>query len=196
MANVLVEKTNLQDIANAIRNKNASSDKYTPSQMAQAINNIPQSGQIIPSSYYILGNFLQLQDAYGGWIESYTIGSPLVISGYGRTDWRLRRTEIQKQKKYLVCTYTSGGGSHPVIVTDYDDKVIDVIGYNNGRFAGYHLEVVDTENYDDTNGLLLYLGCGNLNDMTYNFNRMPETFIGYGEGFVYCREIKQIGNLQ
>lgn len=41
---VIVEDTNLTNIANAIRNKNGSSDTYTPSQMSTAINNIPSGG--------------------------------------------------------------------------------------------------------------------------------------------------------
>lgn len=40
MANVLVEETSLQGIANAIREKNGSDDTYKPSQMPQAISEI------------------------------------------------------------------------------------------------------------------------------------------------------------
>lgn len=45
---VVVEDTNLTNIANAIRNKNGSSDTYTPSQMSTAINNIPSGGALVP----------------------------------------------------------------------------------------------------------------------------------------------------
>lgn len=41
MSNVLVNETSLQNIASAIRTKNGSSDTYTPSEMAAAIENIP-----------------------------------------------------------------------------------------------------------------------------------------------------------
>ena len=40
MSNVLVEESSLQNIADAIRGKNKSIDKYKPSEMANAINNI------------------------------------------------------------------------------------------------------------------------------------------------------------
>lgn len=43
MAKGLVSDTNLTAIANAIRTKNGSSDRYTPSTMAQAISDIPTS---------------------------------------------------------------------------------------------------------------------------------------------------------
>lgn len=44
MSNVLVNETSLQNIANAIRTKNGSSDTYTPSEMSTAIENIPSGG--------------------------------------------------------------------------------------------------------------------------------------------------------
>lgn len=49
--NKLYEENDIQNIANAIRSKNGLSDKYTVSQMASAISNIPQggSGGITPS---------------------------------------------------------------------------------------------------------------------------------------------------
>jgi hypothetical protein len=40
MAQVIIDDTNLTNIANAIRNKNGTNDKYKPSQMARAINAI------------------------------------------------------------------------------------------------------------------------------------------------------------
>lgn len=46
MARVLINESNLQNIANAIRGKNGSSDTYTPSQMASAISAIPTGGSV------------------------------------------------------------------------------------------------------------------------------------------------------
>jgi len=40
MADVLVERTSLEDIATAIRTKTDSEDTYTPSEMSKAINNM------------------------------------------------------------------------------------------------------------------------------------------------------------
>lgn len=48
MANVLVQDTSLQNIADAIRSKNGTQNTYKPSQMADAITNIP-SGGITPT---------------------------------------------------------------------------------------------------------------------------------------------------
>lgn len=44
MANVLVESNSLQDIADAIRTKNGTQNTYKPSQMADAIENLPSGG--------------------------------------------------------------------------------------------------------------------------------------------------------
>lgn len=44
MAKVLVTESYLADIGNAIRNKNGSTESYTPGQMAEAIINIPTGG--------------------------------------------------------------------------------------------------------------------------------------------------------
>lgn len=46
MARVLINESNLQNIANAIRGKNGLSDTYTPSQMASAISAIPTGGSV------------------------------------------------------------------------------------------------------------------------------------------------------
>jgi hypothetical protein len=45
MANVIINDTNLTNIAKAIRNKNGKSTKYKPSQMAAAINAIETGGR-------------------------------------------------------------------------------------------------------------------------------------------------------
>ena len=50
MANKLYEETHIQNIANAIRQKNGSSDSYTVSQMADVIKSIPsENGGITPT---------------------------------------------------------------------------------------------------------------------------------------------------
>lgn len=46
MTRVLINESNLQNIANAIRGKNGLSDTYTPSQMASAISAIPTGSSI------------------------------------------------------------------------------------------------------------------------------------------------------
>lgn len=55
MANVLVEESYLQDIANAIRTKNGSNDTYTPAEMATAIEDITTGG----GSWFDVKKFLQ-----------------------------------------------------------------------------------------------------------------------------------------
>ena len=45
MANKLYEESNIKDIADAIREKNGSTDTYTVAQMGSAIRNIPSGGE-------------------------------------------------------------------------------------------------------------------------------------------------------
>lgn len=47
MARVIINESNLEDIADAIRGKNGSSDTYLPSQMATAISNISSGLDIV-----------------------------------------------------------------------------------------------------------------------------------------------------
>lgn len=58
MANKLYDETSIQNIANAIRLKNGSSDSYTVGQMAQAIQDIPSGGNVILTQFdnYVLNN--------------------------------------------------------------------------------------------------------------------------------------------
>lgn len=49
MANVFIEETSLQDIADAIREKTGTQDTYTPAEMAEAIEAISGGGGITPT---------------------------------------------------------------------------------------------------------------------------------------------------
>lgn len=69
MSNVLVEESNLQNIANAIRTKNGSSDTYLPSQMSSAILDIPSGGGGITPQPMKDVNFI---DYDGTIVKSYT----------------------------------------------------------------------------------------------------------------------------
>ena len=67
MAKVLINESNLQNIADAIRGKNGTQNTYTPSQMASAIDAIPSGGGSSASKKQI--NFI---DYDGTIVESYT----------------------------------------------------------------------------------------------------------------------------
>lgn len=67
MPNVLVNDESLSAIGSAIRNKNGSTDTYKPSEMAQAIDNIPQSGFVEAPD-----NDVIFIDIYGNRLYSYT----------------------------------------------------------------------------------------------------------------------------
>ena len=187
MANVLVEESSLQSIANAIRSKNGLSDTYTPSQMSTAILNIPSGGVVPQETYYRIGNLVELTDYSGGWVSSYTIGSTLSISSSSRTDWRIRKAQIEN-KQYLLSTWLTDSGSYPFIVVDSNNKVIAV---PQARWTGGRYCFLDASGYDDTNGLYICVGCGDLDNLTYHFNQIPTGY--FANGYVFCAELLTYG---
>lgn len=64
MAMKLYSETAIQDIADAIRSKNGSSDTYTVAEMAQAIEDIPSGGSAI--------SIVDTLDSQGGTIRTIT----------------------------------------------------------------------------------------------------------------------------
>ena len=74
MGNVVVNDASLQDVANAIREKNGLETKYKPAEMGQAIRDIPSGGgDLPPEALVITGNCIQ-RLAFNGWnwfIENY-----------------------------------------------------------------------------------------------------------------------------
>lgn len=57
MAKVLVEETNLENIADSIRAKNGTQETYLPSEMSTAIDNIPSGGKVaLPSGIRFYGS--------------------------------------------------------------------------------------------------------------------------------------------
>lgn len=67
MAKVLVNDSNLTNIANAIRGKNGETTTYKPSEMAAAISAISGGGSDIPESAFVVSGNCQYRFANGGW---------------------------------------------------------------------------------------------------------------------------------
>lgn len=79
MRKVLINETNLQEIANAIREKNGSSDTYTPAQMSTAIRNIP-IGTSSDFDYIIFSTDTTYFDNF------YQVGKPNYLFGVTNND--------------------------------------------------------------------------------------------------------------
>lgn len=74
MANVVVNDASLQDVANAIREKNGLDTKYKPAEMGQAIRDIPSGGGDLPPEALVLTGNCSYRFANNGWnwfIENY-----------------------------------------------------------------------------------------------------------------------------
>jgi hypothetical protein len=70
MANVIINDTNLTNIADAIRGKNGTTDTYLPSEMAAAITNLPSGGGGV-EPLVLTGN---CSYRCSGWFADYYIG--------------------------------------------------------------------------------------------------------------------------
>ena len=77
MANVLVEESYLQGIANAIRSKNGTLNTYTPAQMEQAISNIPTGGGGMPSTPLDWLLYLHRNNSFG---DFNFVGVPITVT--------------------------------------------------------------------------------------------------------------------
>ena len=100
MANVLVDETSLQNIADSIRAKNGSSDTYTPAQMSTAIDNIPSGGGSSGATIktYFLSNPITLNAAS----TYYTIISSSINNLGNDFTWNTFKEEMGKTKLVIA----------------------------------------------------------------------------------------------
>ena len=96
MAIVLTDNTNYQNIANAIRNKNGSSDTYSPSQMATAINNIPSGGRgPTPAELALTGECdYRFYDGKWDWFLT-KYGSQITTNNVSNCNYMFWNTQLQ-----------------------------------------------------------------------------------------------------
>ena len=116
MGQVLITKSILTAIANAIRGKNGSSDTYKPGEMAAAITALPSAGTMIEKSISANGTYKAEDDDADGY-------SKVVVSVGGPT---LITKNITQNG-----TYNASGDS----ADGYSSVTVDVTGYQNDDFA-------------------------------------------------------------
>ena len=80
MANVLVEESSLQAIANAIRNKTGGNDTYKPREMAPAIRNLPGTGVLQNLSVTENGNYAPAAGVDGFGLVSVAVPNSALTS--------------------------------------------------------------------------------------------------------------------
>lgn len=88
MANVIINDTNLTNIADAIRAKNGSTDTYKPSEMAAAITAISGGGPDIPESAFAFSGDCKYLNYNGHWdwfFDNY--GNQITVNPNEITSW-------------------------------------------------------------------------------------------------------------
>ena len=111
MSKVLVDEANLTAIGNAIRAKNSSTDKYKPSEMADAINNIVGGGDDIE---YL--NYIELKNQY---IDTGITPEPAYLYSYS--------FDVPDNKQYVAllgCRVSDGNSkSFGILQTPASNKI-------------------------------------------------------------------------
>jgi hypothetical protein len=164
MANVLVEETSLQNIANSIREKAGTTDTYKPSEMASAISGISTGGSAIDKGLVIN--------------EVNSSGYPIDISVIGLT------TLPDRYFYQIISDYTLfkniGSNIHlPETLT----KIGYDCFYNCKSISG-----IVIPNNVITIGYQAFYGCSTLTSI-----QMPSNLKSLGTGvFMYCSKLKSI----
>ena len=149
MANKLYDETSIQNIANAIRNKNGSSDLYTISQMAQAILDIPYGGG---SGDITWDRTLVNEWDFTQSLNSKTGNSPFVIeSGATRDSNGITLSSNADRVKLDLSTLGISDFTNVDIELDLDWSIFERQGTTREVFAVYN---DSWSNYSA--GLMLY----------------------------------------
>ena len=153
MANVLVQESSLQAIADAIRAKNRSRNTYTPAEMAPAIRNIPSGGGgeavLIPKTITENGVSHAVDDEADGYSDVTVAVHPGLLTphffdmdtGYvERGEWHIGSAtvcytvvyEVEAGKGYLVMVGGTVGTRFRVMFSEEDTTTATdtVIGTN------------------------------------------------------------------
>lgn len=113
--NVVINDTNLTNIANAIREKSGSNETYKPSEMAAAIAALSVGGGV---------DFSKL--------EYTTVSSP---SSSTNADLPDLSSIVEDFSKIVLMFWTSGTSTNYLFIKGVNGKKIFTAGYNNNRFT-------------------------------------------------------------
>lgn len=138
MANKLYEETHIQNIANAIRQKNGSSDSYTVSQMADVIKSIPsENGGITPTgTINITANGTYDVTSYAQANVNIVGGSADFKSGEFVLDEDFQAYKTGSRDNSYVIPHTLG--KTPTLFMLYIDKYENEETISSMIFSGYY----------------------------------------------------------
>jgi hypothetical protein len=188
MANVIINDTNLTNIANAIREKNGGTTKYKPSEMANAILAIEGGGpevDIIPTEAYVLTGDRDYYNYDGCWdwfIES--VGDRIKCNNLFDGSHMFAKSKLDTIPFSLIFSNdtTSGYGNYVNnLFADANNlKTIKSISINNPE-----------------NMIMMFNGCYNLREIPLSvesYKRINEGKTTYKPSniFAYCYSLRSL----
>lgn len=181
MANVVVNDASLQDVANAIREKNGLETKYKPAEMGQAIRDIPSGGGDVPPEALVITGDCRYRFANNGWnwfIENY--GDRITTEDIGDANYMFDSCSLSEIPFSLNFNNSIGTNSLGSLFNDCINltkvPIMNNVGYTSmsGMFRGsYRLRYIDdfvndTWKFDGTYGF-----SGNMFESCYSLRICP-----------------------
>lgn len=181
MANVVVNDASLQDVANAIREKNGLETKYKPAEMGQAIRDIPSGGGDVPPEALVITGDCRYRFAYDNWswfIENY--GDRITTEDISNANYMFDSCSLSEIPFSLNFNNSIGSNSLGSLFNNCINltkvPIMNNVGYTSmsGMFKGsYRLRYIDdfvndTWKFDSTYGF-----SGNIFENCYSLRICP-----------------------
>ena len=179
MAIVTIDDTNLTNIANAIREKNGSTDTYKPSEMANAINNIT-TNEDLTNEFNDYETYLNNQDIT---IENIIRALEGKTAGGGTDTSEIEEAFIKRTfTEYSNDTITSIGNS-AFRTCNQLTKINFPNSTNTGDYAFYDCSKLTDLNFPIAKNISTqcFRGCSSLVEVTFPEATHVEAYAFYGD---------------
>lgn len=177
MAKKLYEESNIQNIADAIRTKNGSTDNYKVSEMADAINDIPSGGNLedfIPEEAFSVTGNCTYRFAFGAWdwfVERY--GNKITTSDITTALYMFYQSKLK----------------HIPFDLNFAEDMVDLKYLFNGCKELEYVPPLDFKQKSGKDDSHMFNGCESLKEVGKLSNLYPSTITYW---FVRCYNLRYL----